>query len=77
MKLLARTFTLTQEGIAWEGDEKHVEAFQKKMERHETVGTSPSGSGGSRKMKNGVATPGVKREVEKYDVRKPLDGDGV
>ena len=52
LKFLGRTITYTSEGVEWEGDRKHCEAFFQKLEVD------------SDKL-HGVQTPGVKEDDEK------------
>ena len=80
LKFLGRTVSLTKEGIEWEGDAKHVEAFLKKMDLaqeradHQS-GTTVTITGRGRKARNSVATPGVKRDIEEPDQRTPMSND--
>ena len=75
LKFLGRTIALTPDGIEWEGDEKHVQAFLKKMERHTAAAAGRLAGGGN--QKKGAATPGIKREGELYEERSPLNEEGV
>ena len=89
LKFLGRTITYTADGIEWEGDAKHVEAFLQKMELAQAAfGTTPGCKGaghhggpdvgitaGGRKTRNVAATPGVKSETEDFNLRTPMSSE--
>ena len=67
LKFLGRTITLTDEGIEWEGDPKHVAAYIEKLKDFAAVPDSSVGGmlqEGSSCGMRGVKTPGVKKQNE-------------
>ena len=59
IRFLGRTITLTDQGIEWEGDSKHVPAFLEKLEKEFGADDIVR-----RDKLKGVKTPGVKKTDE-------------